>query len=163
MVRRLPADRDFPMLIDLYLQGRLPLDKFVSETIASTTSRRPSTRWTRRSAALGGGTEVNGDPTSARRHFDGAQYAEIYPALGNPGIKALDRLMASGDVLHPDRGRYVARAPTTQTVPQGSRECQCPQGRNRACGVVISPRRRHEGGTGGRQRCQFGQATGVPL
>ncbi|GAY12806.1 S-(hydroxymethyl)mycothiol dehydrogenase [Pseudonocardia sp. N23] len=28
----LPA-RDFPMLIDLYLQGRLPLDKFVSEEI----------------------------------------------------------------------------------------------------------------------------------
>ena len=27
-------ERDFPMLIDLYLQGRLPLDKFVSETIA---------------------------------------------------------------------------------------------------------------------------------
>ena len=26
--------RDFPMLIDLYRQGRLPLDKFVSETIA---------------------------------------------------------------------------------------------------------------------------------
>jgi len=26
--------RDFPMLIDLYLQGRLPLDKFVSGTIA---------------------------------------------------------------------------------------------------------------------------------
>jgi S-(hydroxymethyl)mycothiol dehydrogenase len=26
--------RDFPMLIDLHLQGRLPLDKFVSETIA---------------------------------------------------------------------------------------------------------------------------------
>jgi S-(hydroxymethyl)mycothiol dehydrogenase len=26
--------RDFPMLIDLFLQGRLPLDKFVSETIA---------------------------------------------------------------------------------------------------------------------------------
>jgi S-(hydroxymethyl)mycothiol dehydrogenase len=25
--------RDFPMLIDLYLQGRLPLDRFVSETI----------------------------------------------------------------------------------------------------------------------------------
>ena len=29
----LPA-RDFPMLIDLHLEGRLPLDKFVSETIA---------------------------------------------------------------------------------------------------------------------------------
>jgi S-(hydroxymethyl)mycothiol dehydrogenase len=26
--------RDFPMLVDLHLQGRLPLDKFVSETIA---------------------------------------------------------------------------------------------------------------------------------
>jgi S-(hydroxymethyl)mycothiol dehydrogenase len=26
--------RDFPMLIDLHLQGRLPLDRFVSETIA---------------------------------------------------------------------------------------------------------------------------------
>ncbi len=26
-------DRDFPMLIDLFLQGRLPLDSFVSETI----------------------------------------------------------------------------------------------------------------------------------
>ena len=26
--------RDFPMLIDLYRQGRLPLDQFVSETIA---------------------------------------------------------------------------------------------------------------------------------
>jgi S-(hydroxymethyl)mycothiol dehydrogenase len=25
--------RDFPMLIDLFLQGRLPLDRFVSETI----------------------------------------------------------------------------------------------------------------------------------
>ncbi len=27
-------ERDFPMLIDLYLQGRLDLDRFVSETIA---------------------------------------------------------------------------------------------------------------------------------
>jgi len=27
-------ERDFPVLTDLYLQGRLPLDKFVSETIA---------------------------------------------------------------------------------------------------------------------------------
>src|SRR6185437_13140179 len=26
-------DRDFPMLTDLHLQGRLPLEKFVSETI----------------------------------------------------------------------------------------------------------------------------------
>ena len=27
-------ERDFPVLIDLYLQGRLPLEKFVSETIS---------------------------------------------------------------------------------------------------------------------------------
>jgi S-(hydroxymethyl)mycothiol dehydrogenase len=27
-------ERDFPVLTDLYLQGRLPLEKFVSETIA---------------------------------------------------------------------------------------------------------------------------------
>jgi len=27
-------NRDFPLLVDLYLQGRLPLDKFVSERIA---------------------------------------------------------------------------------------------------------------------------------
>jgi S-(hydroxymethyl)mycothiol dehydrogenase len=26
--------RDFPLLVDLHLQGRLPLDRFVSETIA---------------------------------------------------------------------------------------------------------------------------------
>jgi len=26
-------DRDFPMFADLYLQGRLPLDRFVTETI----------------------------------------------------------------------------------------------------------------------------------
>ena len=37
--------RDFPMLIDLYRQGRLDLDRFVSERSPSTTSRRRSTRW----------------------------------------------------------------------------------------------------------------------
>jgi S-(hydroxymethyl)mycothiol dehydrogenase len=26
--------RDFPLLVDLHLQGRLPLEKFVSETIS---------------------------------------------------------------------------------------------------------------------------------
>ncbi len=35
--------RDFPMLVDLYLDGRLDLDRFVSETIGSATSRRRST------------------------------------------------------------------------------------------------------------------------
>ncbi len=28
-------NRDFPMLVDLHLQGRLPLEKFVSETISA--------------------------------------------------------------------------------------------------------------------------------
>ena len=39
--------RDFPMLIDLYLQGRLDLDAFVSpRPSGSATSRRRSTRCT---------------------------------------------------------------------------------------------------------------------
>ena len=33
LVRRLPAVRDFPMLVDLYQQGRLDLDAFVTEEI----------------------------------------------------------------------------------------------------------------------------------
>lgn len=33
MVRRLPARTRLPTLIDLYLQGRLPLEQFVSERI----------------------------------------------------------------------------------------------------------------------------------
>ena len=34
LVRRLPAQPRLPHLIDLYLQGRLDLDGFVSETIS---------------------------------------------------------------------------------------------------------------------------------
>ena len=33
VVRRLPARPGLPALVDLHLQGRLPLDAFVSETI----------------------------------------------------------------------------------------------------------------------------------
>lgn len=43
-----------------------------------------------------------------RDHPGGAQYGDILTSLGNPGIKALDRLVASGEVLRPARGRYVA-------------------------------------------------------
>jgi hypothetical protein len=46
--------------------------------------------------------------TLLRQRPGGVQYGEILAALGNPGIKALDRLVASGEVLRPDRGRYVA-------------------------------------------------------
>lgn len=38
----------------------------------------------------------------------GAPYSEIFTALGNPGIKALDRLVATGEVIRPSRGLYVA-------------------------------------------------------
>ncbi|MEZ5320777.1 MAG: zinc-binding dehydrogenase [Microthrixaceae bacterium] len=37
-------ERDFPMLIDLYLQGRLDLDRFVSEEIALTDVEQAFTR-----------------------------------------------------------------------------------------------------------------------
>ncbi|KJK34339.1 hypothetical protein UK15_36450 [Streptomyces variegatus] len=61
--------RDFPMLINLYLQGRLPLDRFVGRTETYTTrswtphssknghrAKRPPLRWGR------GGTETGRQP-----------------------------------------------------------------------------------------------------
>ena len=39
---------------------------------------------------------------------DGAQYGEILTALGQTWHQALDRLVVSGEVLRPRRGRYVA-------------------------------------------------------
>ncbi len=53
-----------------------------------------------------------------RQRPNGAQYAEIFAALGNPGIKALDRLVASGEVLRPDRGRYVAACASDPDRPK---------------------------------------------
>ena len=44
--------RDFPMLVDLHLPGRLPLEKFVSETIGLDDVEEAFTRWTRRGPAL---------------------------------------------------------------------------------------------------------------
>lgn len=43
-----------------------------------------------------------------RSRSGGAQYADVRDELGNPGVKALDRLVASGEVIRPSRGRYVA-------------------------------------------------------
>jgi len=57
-----------------------------------------------------------------RSRPDGAGYSELLAAFGEPGIKALDRLVSSGDVLRPQRARYVAALPTEPerpTVPGG--------------------------------------------
>lgn len=57
-----------------------------------------------------------------RARPEGAGYAELLAALGDPGVKALDRLVASGDVVRPARGRYVAAAPADPrpaSVPGG--------------------------------------------
>ncbi|WP_267293250.1 site-specific integrase [Mycobacterium hackensackense] len=56
--------------------------------------------------------------TLLRSHPDGAQYSDVYAALGNSGIKALDRLVASGEVLRPARGRYVAAQPADPERPK---------------------------------------------
>ena len=53
-----------------------------------------------------------------RQHPDGRQYGEILNELGKPGIRALDRLVASGNVLRPGRGRYVATDPNEPDRPK---------------------------------------------
>jgi hypothetical protein len=47
-----------------------------------------------------------------RARPEGAGYSQLLTTFGEPGIKALDRLVSSGDVLRPQRGRYVAALPT---------------------------------------------------
>ncbi|MGH3564292.1 MAG: tyrosine-type recombinase/integrase [Mycobacterium sp.] len=48
----------------------------------------------------------------------GAGYSELLNTFGEPGIKALDRLVSSGDVLRPRRARYVARLPSEPDRPK---------------------------------------------
>jgi hypothetical protein len=50
-----------------------------------------------------------------RARSDGAGYSELLTTFGEPGIKALDRLVSSGDVVRPQRARYVAAADRTRT------------------------------------------------
>ncbi|KZF06508.1 integrase, partial [Rhodococcus sp. EPR-157] len=53
---------------------------------------------------------------------DGARYVQLPDEFGKPGIQALDRLIASGDVVRPERGRYAAACssdPAAPTVPGG--------------------------------------------
>ena len=49
---------------------------------------------------------------------EGAGYSQLLTMFGEPGIKALDRLMSSGDVLRPQRGRYVATLTTDPERPK---------------------------------------------
>ncbi|NVN51685.1 site-specific integrase [Mycolicibacterium hippocampi] len=53
-----------------------------------------------------------------RAQQGGATYGELYATFGNAGIKALDRLVASGDVLRPKRGHYVAARPADEPRPK---------------------------------------------
>lgn len=52
----------------------------------------------------------------------GAGYSDLHAAFGEQGIRAVARLVASGDVLRPRRGHYIAAAPADAdrpTVPGG--------------------------------------------
>lgn len=53
-----------------------------------------------------------------RAHPEGAGYSQLLTKFGEPGIKALDRLVSSGEVLRPQRGRYVAALPTEPERPK---------------------------------------------
>ncbi len=55
-----------------------------------------------------------------RARPEGAGYSELLTTFGEPGIKALDRLVSSGDVLRPRRARYVAALPTEPERPKVS-------------------------------------------
>ncbi len=53
-----------------------------------------------------------------RARPEGAGYSQLLTTFGEPGIKALDRLVSSGDVLRPQRGRYVAALPAETERPK---------------------------------------------
>jgi len=53
-----------------------------------------------------------------RARPEGAAYSELLTTFGEPGIKALDRLVSSGDVLRPRRARYIAVLPTEPERPK---------------------------------------------
>ncbi|MGV9748256.1 tyrosine-type recombinase/integrase [Rhodococcus zopfii] len=87
------------------------LDELVRLRLTGQTSAQRSPRGRR-------GTEVL---EHLRAHPDGVRFGELRATFGDPGIKALDRLVAAGDVTRPRRGVYVAAAPDpeTPTVPGG--------------------------------------------
>lgn len=55
-----------------------------------------------------------------RARPEGAGYSELLSKFGEPGIKALDRLVASGDVRRPQRARYLAASPAEPDLPRVS-------------------------------------------
>lgn len=64
--------------------------------------------------------------TWLRARPDGARYGEMYAEFSNAGEKALARLVASGEVTRPARGRYAAvrsADPELPEVPGGVSAC----------------------------------------
>ncbi|SIJ61492.1 phage integrase family protein [Mycobacteroides abscessus subsp. bolletii] len=53
-----------------------------------------------------------------RAQSEGASYGEMYAEFGNAGEKALARLVASGEVVRPARGRYAAARPADPARPK---------------------------------------------
>ena len=53
-----------------------------------------------------------------RARPDGVGYSDLLFTFGERGIKALDRLVGSGDVLRPRRATYVAAMPTDDERPR---------------------------------------------
>jgi hypothetical protein len=53
-----------------------------------------------------------------RTRPEGAGYSDLLATFGEPGIKALDRLVSSGNVLRPQRARYVAALPAEPERPK---------------------------------------------
>ena len=53
-----------------------------------------------------------------RARPEGAGYSELLTTFGEPGIKALDRLVLCGDVLRPRRARYIAAVLTEPEHPK---------------------------------------------
>lgn len=53
-----------------------------------------------------------------RARPDGASFGEMYAEFGNAGEKALARLVGSGEVIRPARGRYAAARPADPERPK---------------------------------------------
>ncbi len=100
--------RDFPMLVDLHLQGRLPLEKFVSETIGL-------------------------DDVDANR-FVGA-IPTMCPQFSSPGMIASVMILAAVGSLSPSRSsrRHVQKSRASRTSTR-----VCPAGRPAAGSAVAS-------------------------